>query len=82
MFTINYSNYFIPIIVSSALTFGLACWGGNLLKHDRDKLNRIIKTASVVIGKQQNDIDTIHEHRTLSKVRKILNDKTHTFYPI
>ena len=82
MFTINYSNYFIPIIVSSTLTFGLACWGGNLLKHDRDKLNRIIKTASVVMGKQQNDIDTIHEHRTLSKVRKILNDKTHTFYPI
>ena len=73
---------FYTSIVSSTLTFGLACWGGNLLKHDRDKLNRIIKTASVVIGKEQEDIGTIHEHRTLSKMKKILNDKTHSFYPI
>ena len=33
---------FYTSIVSSILTFGLACWGGNLLKHDRDKLNRMI----------------------------------------
>ena len=73
---------FYTSILSSTLTFGLACWGGNLLKHDRDKLNRIIKTASVVIGKEQEDIGTIHEHRTLSKLKKILNDKTHPLYPI
>ena len=27
---------FYTSIVSSTLTFGLACWGGNLLKHNRD----------------------------------------------
>ena len=43
---------FYTSIISSTLTFGLACWGGNLLKHNREKLNRIIKTASVVIGKK------------------------------
>ena len=79
MFLLHYSN---TSIVSSTLTFGLACWGGNLLKRDRDKLYRIIKTASVVIGKEQEDIGTIHEHRTLSKMKKILNEKTHRFYPI
>ena len=73
---------FYTSIISSTLTFGLACWGGNLLKHKREKLNRIIKTASVVIGKEQEDIGTIHEHRTLMKLKKILNDKTHPFYPI
>ena len=73
---------FYTSIISSTLTFGLACWGVNLLKHDRDKLNRIIKTASVVIGKEQEYICTIYEHRTLSKLKKILNDKTHPFYPI
>ena len=31
-----------------------------------------VKTASVVIGKEQEDIDTIHEHRTLSKVKKTI----------
>ena len=71
---------FYTSIVSSTLTFGLACWGCILSKHDRDKLNRTIKTASVVKGKEQED--TIHEHRTLSKMMKILSDKTHPFYPI
>ena len=28
---------FYTSIVSRTLTFGLACWGGNLLKHNRDK---------------------------------------------
>ena len=73
---------FYTSILSSTWTFGLACWGGDLLNYDRDKLNRIIKTASVVIGKEQEDIGTIHVHRTLSKMKKILNDKTHPFYPI
>ena len=68
--------------MGSTLTFGLACWGGNLFKRDRDKLNRSIKTASVVIGKEQEDIDTFHVHRTLSKVKNILNDKTRPFYAI
>ena len=52
------------------------------MKHDRVKLNRIIRTASVVIGKEKEGIDSIHERRTFSKVKKIINDKTHPFYTI
>ena len=84
--TFNVHNTLLQLfyisIVSSTLTFEMACWGGDRLKHDREKLNKISKTASVVIGKEQEDIDTIHEHRTLSKMKKILNDKTHPFYSI
>ena len=36
----------------------------------------------MVIDKELEDIDTIHEHRTLNKIKDILNDKTHPFYPI
>ena len=84
--TFNVHNTLLQIfytsIVSRTLTFGRVCWGGNFLKHDRDKLNRIIKTASLAIGKEQEDIGTIHEYRVLSKMKKIRNDKTHPFYPI
>ena len=80
MFTIQYSKY--TSIVGITLTFGLACWGVHLLKSDRVQLTKIIKTLIVVIGKEQEDIETVHEHRTLSKTKKILNDKTHSFYPI
>ena len=57
---------------------------GNFLKHDREKLNKIInykKMASVVIAEEQEDINTIHEHRKLSGMKKILNDKTLPFNP-
>ena len=36
----------------------------------------------MVIGKEQEDIGTIHEHGALSKMTKIPNDKTQPFYPI
>ena len=36
----------------------------------------------MVIGKEQEDDTIISVHRTLSKTKKILNDKTHRFYPI
>ena len=51
-------------IVKSTVIFGLACWGGNLLKYDREKLNQIMKTVSLMIGKEQENIDTFHEHKT------------------
>ena len=62
----------------------MAYLGGNLSKHDRKKLNKIIKIATVLIGKEQEDMDTSHEHRTVSMnmMKKILNDKTHAFYPM
>ena len=42
-------------------------------------MKAIIKTVSVVIGKNQEDIDTLYELRPLSKMKKILNDKTRLF---
>ena len=41
-----------------------------------------MKTANAVISKEQEDIDIFLEDRTHSKMKKILNDKTHPFYPI
>ena len=60
MFTIHYSSY---SIVSSTLTYRLTCWGGNLLKQDRQQLNKITNTTRVVIGKEQEDVDIVHEYR-------------------
>ena len=43
--TFNVNNTLLQLfytsILSSTLTYGLACWGGNLLKQDREKINRI-----------------------------------------
>ena len=35
-----------------------------------------------MIGKEQEDIDSIHEHGTLGKMKNILNEKIQTFFPI
>ena len=39
-------------VVSSTVTFGLVCWGGNLLRQDRERID-LIKTAVEVAGKNQ-----------------------------
>ena len=38
--------------ISRVLTFSCVCWGGNILKQDRDIVDRIIKKAESVIGKR------------------------------
>ena len=35
-----------------------------------------------MIGKEQENIDSIHEHRTLGKMKNILIEKIQTLYPI
>ena len=38
--------------VSSVLTYGCPCWGGNASKQDRDRLVKTIRKAGEVTGRQ------------------------------
>ena len=66
--------------VNSVLTFGLACWGGNINSQDRDRLDKIIKRASGVVGKKQDDISSLRTRCTLHKMREIQIDKSHPLH--
>ena len=43
--------------ISSVLTFGCACWGGNASKQNRNRLAKTIRKAGGVIGRQQETFE-------------------------
>ena len=64
-------------VICSLIMFGSVCWGGNISKFDRGKLEKIVKKAGDVVGKPLDSFKTLHEKRLYRKLMQILNDPTH-----
>ena len=71
---------FYSSVVSSIMIFGLTCWGGNVAKRDRDKLDKIIRKAGGVVGRQQDDIQTTYKGLVRKKATNILADDNHPLF--
>ena len=76
----NLLQLFFNSIVMSALSFGQVCWGGNTTQQDRDRLQRIVKVASKIIGENQDDVITLCERQTLGRMKNIISDPEHPMY--
>ena len=66
---------------NSALYFGSVCWSGNISKQDRDRIEKFIKKASGVVGRNQDTFALTHERRLTDRLAKILDDDTHPLRP-
>ena len=62
------------------MLFGLTCWGGNVTKRDKDRLDKIIKKAGGVVGRKEDDIQTIYKRLVIKKATNILADNEHPLY--
>ena len=61
-------------VICSIITFSSVCWGGNISKLDRGRLEKIVKKAGHVAGKPLDSFKTLHEKRLYKKRMQILND--------
>ena len=68
---------FYNAVICSSIMFGSVCWGGNISKLDRGKLENIVKKAGQVVGKPLDSFKTLHEKRLYRKLMQILNNPTH-----
>ena len=69
---------FYNVVICSIIMFGSVCWGGNISKLDRAKLEKIVEKAGhVVVGKPLDGFKTSHEKRLYRKLMQISNDTTH-----
>ena len=68
---------FYSSVLSSVLTFGLLAWGGNACKQDKEVLDKIIRKASGVVGRTQDNLDTLYDRRVSNKLNDVLHDITH-----
>ena len=68
---------FYRAVVESVLTFSITVWYGSTSKQDRDRLERVVKSASRIIGRQLPSIASIYADRSTSRARKIAADQSH-----
>ena len=68
---------FYNAVICSIIMFGSVCWGGNISKLDRGRLEKIVKKAGHVVGKPVDSFQTLHEKRLYRKTNANINDPTH-----
>ena len=68
---------FYRAVVESVLTFSITVWYGNTTNKDRVRLNRIVRTASTIIGTDLPSLDLIFNSRVTRKAESIIRDKHH-----
>ena len=70
---------FYNAVICSSIIFGSVCWGVNISKFDRRRLEKIVKKkrAGHIVGKPLDSFKTLYEKRLYRKLMQILNDPTH-----
>ena len=65
---------FYNAVICSIIIFGSVCWGGNISKLDRGRLEKIVKKKKKghVVGKPLDIFKTLHEKRLYRKLMQIL----------
>ena len=67
---------FYNAVICSITMFGSVCWGGNISKLDRGRLEKIVKKAGHVVGKTPDSFKILHEKGPYRKLMQILNNPT------
>ena len=68
---------FYRSIIESILTFSITVWYGTASARDKKNLNRVVKTASKIVGCKLPPLDSIYNLRVRRKARSIISDSTH-----
>ena len=71
---------FYQCFIESVLTYCCVAWFGCLTLSSKNKLVRLVKIASKVIGVQQAQLQDIYLERVRNKARLILDCPEHPLY--
>ena len=64
-------------VIESLLSFNITVWFGNLSLANKNKLGRVVKNASKIVGKQQEEINSIYQRSIRKKAASIVLDNLH-----
>ena len=83
--SVDFLLMFYNAVISSTISFGAACWDGNVSKHDKRKVDKVIHRASRIVGRELNNVQSLHRGKVLNKASQILQGPSHPlhvkFYP-
>ena len=68
---------FYRATVESVLTYAITVWYGNISKAEKMSLDKIVKTASKIIGSDLPLLEVLYENRLRNKALSIIKDTAH-----
>ena len=61
----------------SVLTFSISVWFGSITQKETLRLNRVVKTASRIIGRDLPSLEILYQQRLLGRATLISQDTSH-----
>ena len=69
--------HFYRATVESVLVFSITVWYGNTTTIERKQLERVVRTASKIIGLDLPSVSSIYTTRTKRRMQKVIADPSH-----
>ncbi len=73
---------FYESVVASAIFYAVVCWGSRLRVADANRLNRLIRKASDVVGVKLDPLTVVSDRRMLHKVKAILDSVSNPLHDV
>ena len=71
---------FYQSVVASTLFFAGACWGGGIKAGESNRLNKLVRKASSVVGLELDSLEVVVERRMRDKFKSILGNPSHPLH--
>ena len=71
---------FYESVVASAILFAVVCWGSRLRVANANRLNKLIRKASDVVGVGLDNLSAVSDRRMLLRVWAILQHVSHPLH--
>ena len=68
---------FYRAVIESVLTFSITVWFGSITQKETLRLNRVVKTASRIIGRDLPSLEILYQHSLLGRATLISQDSSH-----
>ena len=73
-------NVFYSSTIVSVWRYCLACWGGNVSKREKRRIDSIVRKAERVIGAYQPSVDSVHLDLVRGKLEMVWSDNSHPLH--
>ncbi|KAK2186906.1 hypothetical protein NP493_185g06015 [Ridgeia piscesae] len=68
---------FYRAAIESVLTFSLTVWFGSVTVKEKVRLNRVVKTASRIMGRELPSLESLYQQRLSGRAVLISHDSSH-----
>ena len=67
-------------MVASTLFFAGACWGGGIKAGESNRLKKLVRKASSVVGLELDSLEVVVERRMRDKFKSIMGNPSHPLH--